>query len=353
MKRQDVTAAQIAEQLSLSRTTVSVVLNGRAKTHRIAESTTKRILAAARALNYRPNAAAQQLKGKRSNVVGVLVTSELMIDLRLIEPMELLAAERGVRFMLGHAAGSAVQIRDYLSDFRARGVDGLFSFFHHHPRHKQELLPELLRMENVVFYERPTDARGGTPSHVCHVGPDFFEVGRIGVRHLLDRGRRRIGLVLRELDFPYALARRRAYEAVLTEAGQRVDERLIWVMNQRTSRPWTDTFTPELALEAVDDLVIDKQADALVIVNDFYAASLICALRKRGVRVPEDVAIVSCDNQEFGRCIDPPLTTIDLRHDLLASALVGMMFELLDHQVIPKDRRAVVVPPELIRRESS
>src|SRR5690606_5311354 len=104
--RPQVTAAMIAEELKLSRTTVSAVLSGRAERHRIADETVRRVLTAARRLNYRPNAAARQLAGQRSNSVGVLVTSELMIDLRLIAIMEVLASARGIRFIVGHAVGS-------------------------------------------------------------------------------------------------------------------------------------------------------------------------------------------------------------------------------------------------------
>lgn len=350
LRPQHITAATIAEQLDLSRTTVSAVLSGRAERHRIADATVKRVLAAARKLNYRPNAAARQLAGKRSNSVGVLVTSEMMIDLRLIEAMEVLAAERGIRFIVGHAVGSEDQINDYLADFRSRGVDGLFSFFHHHPAYQQTLLSELLQFHNVVFYECPAAVSNG---EVCYVTPDFFEVGRLGVQHLLAQGRQRIALVLRELHFPYARERRRAYEDVLADAGRAVDPNLIWVMTERTARKWTDPLVPELALDVVDELVVRRKADALVAVNDLFAGSLIGALRKRGRRIPDDVAVIGCDNLEFSAFIDPPITTIDLRLQEVAKALVGLMFDLLDKRSVPKDRRSVVVRPELVARSSA
>ncbi|HQA00291.1 MAG TPA: LacI family DNA-binding transcriptional regulator, partial [Phycisphaerae bacterium] len=186
-----ITAATIAAQLDLSRTTVSAVLSGRAERHRIAERTIQRVMSAARELNYRPNAAARQLAGKRSNSVGVLVTSELMIDLRLIEQMEVLASERGVRFMVGHAVGSAEQVKEYLADFESRGVDAVVSFFHNHLASRGVFLPELFRFRNLVFYEPPVGPDGKPLKNCCYVGPDFYEAGRLGVQHLIDRGKRR------------------------------------------------------------------------------------------------------------------------------------------------------------------
>lgn len=345
---QKVTAEMLAEKLELSRTTVSLVLNGRAEACRIAKSTQKRILAAARKMRYQPNAAARQLAGKNSNVIGVLVTSEMMIDLRLIEVMEILAAERGMRFIVGHAVGSPDRVIDYLNDFRSRGVDGLFSFFHHHPAHRHVLAAELKRFANVVFYEQPGDRSAVCSPRCCYAGPDFFEVGRVGVQHLVDRGRRRIALVLREMAFPYAVARREAYHRVLGDSDD-----LVWVMAERTGRPWTSPFTPEIAMQAVDDLVAEKRADGIVAVNDFYAACLVRALRKRGFRVPDDVAVVGCDNLEIGAVVEPSITTVDLKLGDVARSLMSLMFQRLDGKRIREEHRGILVKPELFVRESS
>ena len=345
-----VTSSEIAQKLNLSRTTVSLVLSGRAKSQRIAEGTAQRIMDMAREMRYRPNLAARQLTGKGSNAVGVLVTSEMMVDLRLIEAMELLAAERSLRFVVGHSVGSAEQVKDYIDDFRSRGVDGMFSFFHQHPVQGKVLLPELAEFENVVFYEMPAGLTGAAAEHVHYVSPDFPEAGRLGVRCLLDQGRRRIGLVLREPFFPYATARRAAYEAELAAAGLPVDPNLVWVITERTANRWTDRFTLDNALQAVDDLVVGQGVDGIVAVNDLFAAGLVAALRQRRRRVPEDVAVVGCDNEPYGEFLDPPLTTIDLRIDKIAEAMMSMMFDLLDGKTIPEAERARLITPELIVR---
>lgn len=352
-KQRDVTAASIAEKLELSRSTVSLVLSGRAKAHRIAESTTRRVLETARAMNYRPNAAAQQLKGKRSNAIGVLVTSELMIDLRLIEAMEIIGAEHGIRFIVGHAMGSIEQIRDYIGDFRSRGVDGLFSFFHHHPRHGAQLVSDLQHFKSVVYYERPMDLTDHTPPGACFVGPDFSKVGHLTAQHLVDTGRRRIGMVLREQLFPYAIQRQEAHHQVMRESRRPLSPELTWVMTERTGRRWTESFTAEMALDAIDQLVVRGRVDGILAVNDLYAAALLCGLRKRGIRVPDDVAVVGCDNLDFAALMDPPLTTVDLQLGELARRLMDMMLTLLEDRTIPEKECAVLVEPSLIVRSSS
>lgn len=350
---QRVTAEQIASRLKLSQTTVSLVLNGRDKLHRIPERTAQRVRAAAEAMNYRPNPVARQLAGKRSNAVGVLINTEAVADTRLIQALETRAAERRIRCIVGHAIGSRERVGEYLNDFRARGVDAVISIFHNHPDYADIVLPELSQFENVLFYEQPGKLSGARAGRACYVEPDFREVGRLGVRHLVERGRRRIGLVMSNLVFPYALKRLESYREVLNSAGMRFDERLVWVLNERTAARWNDSFTPEMALRAVDDLLVAGELDGIVAVNDVFAARLVNALRQRGRRVPQDVSVVGCDNFELGTLVEPSLTTIDLRIDDLADAMISVLFELLDNGSVPEAGRAVVVPPTLVARASS
>ncbi|HOA75109.1 MAG TPA: LacI family DNA-binding transcriptional regulator [Phycisphaerae bacterium] len=351
--RAPTTAEQIAAKLNLSRTTVSLVLNGRGEEHRISPRTISRVVAAAKEANYVPNVVARQLAGKRSNAVGVLIATAAIADTRMIQMMEIMASERGIRFIIGHAVGPQNRIREYLQDFRSRGVDALVSVFHNHPDYRDVVLPELARFRNVVFYERP-DFNGRAPvERPCYVEPDFRAVGRLGVQHLLDIGRRRIGLVFNNLAFSYAVQRYEAYCQTLAAANIPVDDALVWALDRQPGLHWTDSFTNELADAAVETLVVQHKADAIVAVNDSYAARVVAALHRRGFRVPDDVAIVGCDNLEVGSLVEPPLTTFDMELEALARAQVDMIFKLVDQGVVPEEQRAVVIQPRLIVREST
>jgi DNA-binding LacI/PurR family transcriptional regulator len=348
-----VTVADLARRLGLSNTTVSMVLNRRGEEYGISAATAKRVQDEARRMNFHPSAAARQLVGKRSDAVGVLINTEAIADPRLIQRMEILAAERGLRFIVGHAVGTGEKVKSYLDDFRARGVDAIISIFHGHPDYADTVLSELASFENVVYYEKPetTSARAGDDA--CYVQPDYYRIGRLGLQHLLDRGRRRIGTVLSDLVFPYAHARLRAYADTLAAAGQKKEKRLVWVMDDQPGTRWSSPFTEELAAKAVDAVVARGKADAIVAVNDFYAARLIAALQRTGRRVPDDVAVIGCDNQDIGTVVTPRVTTFEMHVDQAAAAMIGLLFELLDHGQVPRQRRAVVVEPTLVVRESS
>jgi DNA-binding LacI/PurR family transcriptional regulator len=348
-----VTVTDVARSLGLSNTTVSMVLNHRAEEYGIAPATVKRVQDEARKMNFHPSAAARQLVGKRSDAVGVLINSEAIADPRLIQRMEILAAERGLRFIVGHAVGTSEKVKSYLDDFRARGVDGIISIFHGHPDYADTVLPELARFDNVVYFEKPETASVRAAADACYVQPNYYEIGRAGVQHLLDRGRRRIATVLSDLVFPYAQARLHAYQDTLTAAGLRKNKNLVWVMDRQPGMHWSSPFSEELAAKAVEAVVTRGKADAIVAVQDFYAARLISALQRSGRRVPDDVAVVGCDNQDIGTVVTPRLTTFEMHVDQAAAAMVALLFELLDRGKVPKERRAVIVEPTLVVRESS
>ncbi len=348
-----VTVTDVARRLGLSNTTVSMVLNRRGAEYGIAPATAKRVQHEARRMNFHPRAAARQLVGKRSNAVGVLINTEAIADPRLIQRMEILAAERGLRFIVGHAVGTSEKVKTYLDDFRARGVDGIISIFHGHPDYADTVLPQLARFDNVVYFEKPETPRRRAAANACYVQPNYYEIGRTGVQHLLDRGRRRIGTVLSDLVFPYARARFRAYGDALAAAGLKRERRLAWVTDRQPGMHWTSPFSEELAARAVEAVVTKGKADAILAVNDLYAARLIAALQRSGRRVPDDVAVIGCDNEDIGTVVAPRVTTFELHVDQAAAAMVGLLFELLDRGQVARERRAVIVQPTLVVRESS
>jgi DNA-binding LacI/PurR family transcriptional regulator len=348
-----VTVTDVARRLGLSNTTVSMVLNRRGEEYGIAAATAKRVLDEARRMNFHPSAAARQLVGKRSNSVGVLINTEAIADPRLIQQVEILAAERDLRFIVGHAVGTSEKVKSYLDDFRARGVDGIISIFHGHPDYADTVLPELATFDNVVYFEKPETTSVRAAADACYVQPDYYSIGRLGVQHLLDRGRRRIATVLSDLDFPYARARFRAYGDTLSAAGLKREKRLVWVTDRQPGMHWSSPFSEELAARAVDAVVTGGKADAIVAVNDVYAARLIAALQRSGRRVPEDVAVIGCDNLDIGTVVSPRVTTFELHVDQAAAAMVGLLFELLDRGQVPEHRRAVIVEPTLVVRDSS
>jgi DNA-binding LacI/PurR family transcriptional regulator len=158
---------------------------------------------------------------------------------------------------------------------------------------------------------------------------------------------------------PACLARRRGYAAELAAQGLARDERLVFVgqahgiaypTHNRITRQWE--FPVERMDGLIETLITGQQADAVVTHDDYWAAALIRRLRQRGLRVPDDVAVVGYLNHYLADWIDPPLTSIDPRHRVAARLMVRRLEATMvqGHALKPTE---INIRPRLIVREST
>jgi DNA-binding LacI/PurR family transcriptional regulator len=181
---------------------------------------------------------------------------------------------------------------------------------------------------------------------VNYVSVDRAEVVRLCVRHLAGRGCRRIGLALTDLEHSVQQARRRGYLEELAAQKLHAQEGLLWVGDQP---PWPTQSDIDRTLDA---LVEGQKADAVIANNDYWAMGLIKGLKRRGRRVPDDVAVIGFGNLPVATLIDPELTTVDIRHELVATRTIELLVALIEEAESPEERR-VCIEPELIVRGSA
>jgi DNA-binding LacI/PurR family transcriptional regulator len=347
----------VARQAGVSRGIAGHVLNGGAGNSRVSEKTALRIQKIARQLNYHPNHAARLLRGKRSCTFGLLVASA-GDPLRsfLAQYLDTESVKIGCHVFIANTIGDTSVgpdlFEEYVEEFARRGVDGVFCAVHHWFGGDRALL--LARHPHTIFYE------DSGPEGAARVSIDREEAARLAVRHLTARGRKRVALATMSLSRPTHIARRLGYEKELQCHGLPVDERLLfngephglaYAYCNTTSMRWE--FPTQVIERAVDALVIEGRADAIVAHDDFWAAALIKNLHARGIRVPEDVAVVGYLNHYLADWTDPALTTLDLQHELAAKQMVSMMEKMVANGPLPVEDRVVQIKPRLIIRESS
>lgn len=172
----------------------------------------------------------------------------------------------------------------------------------------------------------------------CSVGSDNLRGGQRATSHLLRLGRLRpafIGTVSTiELQ-----QRRQGYVTAMEEAGLDIDP-----MMMREC-----ALDPGAAMEVVDDM-LDRGVtmDSIVAASDLVALGAIRALARRGMRVPEDVAVVGYDDIEIAEHAHPSLTTIRQDTGKAGRLLVGKLMSMLEGNRPGSER----LPTELIVRES-
>ena len=347
----------VARQAGVSRGIAGHVLNGGAGNSRVSKKTALKIREVATRLNYHPNHATRLLRGKRSFTFGLLVASA-GDPLRsfLVQYLDVESVKIGCHTFIANTIGDPIVGPDlfdeYVEEFSRRGVDGVFCAVHHWFGGDRARLTA--RHPNTVFYE-DSGLEGA-----AQVIVDREEAARLAVRHLACRGRRRIALAVMSLSRPTHLARRSGYEKELQCHDLPYEEQLIfdgepYGLAYAYCNPNTGCweFPTPVIERAVEALVLEGRADAIVAHDDFWAAALIKRLHACGVRVPQDVAVVGYLNHYLADWTDPALTTLDLQHELAAKQMVCMMEQMIERGPLPSEQRVVQIKPRLVLRESS
>ncbi|MFI4875204.1 MAG: LacI family DNA-binding transcriptional regulator [Blastopirellula sp. JB062] len=345
----------IAEKAGVSRRAVSAVLLGTGGDRvSVGEDKAVKIRELAKSMGYRPNNAARQLVGKRSNTYGLLVASA-GDPLRsfLIQHLDAEAVKLGNRTLIANTVVAPDRFEKSYEEFSNSGVDGVLCAVHAWLPGDRE---KLLQMHpTTVFYENPGIA------NAAYATVDREAAIYQATTHLIERGRQRIGLALMKKDRPQQKARIRGYKRALADHGRKYSAQLFY--SPPAKQPLAiathqqDLFTwhfPEQVIdEMIEALVIRGSADAIIAFDDYWAAVLIKLLRRRGVRVPDDVAVIGYLNHYLADFLDPPLTTIDLSHQVAAREMVQMLEKMITTGELPAEERIATIEPRLIVREST
>jgi LacI family transcriptional regulator len=294
-----VTIRDVALRAGVALSTVSQVLNGRSGW--ASAETSERILAAARALNYRPNAIARGLVLARTGTLGVVITSiNHPYCHRLVEGIEQVVSDAGYSFILACAEDHERE-RTSLEMLSDKRVDGIIFMGNTSVAPSTHVASVAARGIPVVVVNRPI-----TDLAVHHITWDDCLVGRMATQHLIDLGHRRIahvGGALGQSSRLSALWRQQGYLATMERAGLRVDDGLVLEAG----------YSYEHAFAATNRLLaLSERPTAIFAASDSMAIAVINALTRARVAVPEDVSVIGVNDDLHARLTEPPLTTIRL-----------------------------------------
>lgn len=337
----------IAREAGVSVATVGHVLGGSGgKNVRVGPATQAKVQEIAKELNYRPNQSAQQLAGKKSNVIAVAYDPQSSPFIqRIFAEMEGFASSLGYRLLVGNPTFEKDKMADFIDELMARGVDGMLCL--HHGHREPEFFPtHALRLGNVVFLGKPPI------SGASYVTWDDTDGTRRLVRHLFENGRKRPALLIADEVWRGTRQRKEGYLSELQAAGISSRDALVWVGGDRV-RPDPQMIDDAMADAILDEVVLAGKADSLLCQTDYWAAVLVRRLKARGLRVPEDVAVVSYDNFEFAEFLDPQLTTLDPQASKIAKAAVNMLHDMIMGKADKDLQQSIVVQPRLAVRKSS
>ncbi|MFT4167014.1 MAG: LacI family DNA-binding transcriptional regulator [Microlunatus sp.] len=292
------TSQDVANLAGVSRSAVSLVLNGRGDGN-IAADKQALIIEAARKLNYTPNAVALSLRSRRSSTIGI-VTDAIATSAfggRLLQGAGEVAIARGFLTMVIDTRWDKERERQAYDTLQNRQVDG-FLFAALGLRRYQP--PSLLRGIPSALANCFDDA-DSVPAFI----PDEVTGCRTVTQHLIDQGHRDITLLTGTSDVIASGLREQGFVEAMTGAGLSVGEPVLggWEIDKGYAA----------AMHVLAER--DTRPTAIVCTNDRSAVGVLLAAAQLGLSVPRDLSVVGYDDDEnVAPWLVPALTTVRLPH---------------------------------------
>lgn len=333
MNRSKITLADIAETAGVSPATVSRVLNG---DPRVATDRVERVNRAIKELGYSPNRAARTLVTGKTGLVAAVIDSNLNV---FSDPFWG-QITTGISQALQEANFSAllmvrpldVDDPSVVASLAPGQVDGAI-FFQLHNDDTVNLLQDMGLPLVVV-------GRPEASSKLVYVDSDNLGGAVQATEHLIARGCRTVATVAGNQQLSSGRLRLEGYRRALVDADVAFDESLV------AYGDWTD----ESGAAAMGTLLDSRpDIDGVFVANDLMALGVMTVLEQRGLKVPDQVAVVGFDNMFAGRLGRQQLTTVEQDVQGLGAKAASMVIQMIDGG----KPSSVVLPTSLIVRETA
>jgi len=327
---------EVAERAGVSLGTVSNVLN---RPEVVAKTTRLRVQAVIEQLGFVRNGSAHQLRAGHSHYLGLVVldvTNPFFTE--VARGVEDAANEAGYVVILCNSDSSPEKEGRYLHVLQEQRTAGILIT----PVQNDVAYLQHLRQRDIaiVLLDRPSRARD-----LCSVAIDDALGGELATRHLLELGHRRIAFVSGPLSIRQYTERRRGARRAIKMAGldpnEVMSDILIAAQNASSGEQCVETL-----------LTQTPQASAIFCANDLLALGVMRGLGQRGIKIPDDIALIGYDDVEFASMLSPALTSIRQPKYQLGRAAA----ELLLHEINETEKHQhtqIMYQPELIVRAST
>ncbi|WP_416367223.1 LacI family DNA-binding transcriptional regulator [Paenibacillus sanfengchensis] len=322
----------------VSVSTVSKIINNYSD---ISEETKAKVLEIMKQTGYVPSNSAKTLATKKSNLIGVIFAGKLNIDFTHPFFVEVLNAFKKQMGFLGYdllffsnEKSHAID-GDYLARCRHFNVDGCIIVT------GQQVEPSISELDHseIPCIGVDIELKGKSSGYIMS---DNYKMSYKVVEHFYLQGYRDLGYIGSTLESDISNMREKGYKDAIESFGLPITEN--WFVNG-------ENFFEESGYEAVSRM-IDAGGNlprAIFAASDLLAIGAMRALKEHGYRIPEDIAIIGCDDIEACKYTSPALSTIRQNKDKIGRLAASLLYDLINSQ---SETSNVVVEPELVIRES-
>lgn len=327
------TIDDVAKLAGCSITTVSRVYSVPDK---VRPATRERILHAAEVLQYSPNAIARAMARQKNNSIAFVVDEKHYPIMQnpfyseIAEAVQQEAESRGYNVYIT-STGASSQASDL---FMRKRMDGVVLA----GQADQALLARLhTQGMPIVLVNNRIDL-----TDVPSITSNDYSGTVLAIEHLIDKGHKRIGLLAGNLFRYVSTSRKQAYTDTMIRNGLTIDERYVCSVEA----------TQEAARLCTEQLLdLTDPPTALFCMNDRIAIGAMKAALRRGLRVPDDLAVVGYDGSSICTVIEPELTTVCVNTEAMGRQSAKMLIKLIEGKT-PKEMQ-IVLQPRLIVRGST
>jgi LacI family transcriptional regulator len=333
---ESVNIKKLAQLLSLSIATVSKALRD---SHDISQETKNKVISLAKELNYQPNPHASFMRKHSSKTIAVIIPEIANNYFTLaINGIESVAHEKGyhaIIYLSHEDYEREVAFARHLASGRADGVLISVSSTTTNYTHLQELQDKGLP---IVFFDRVCE-----DFKTVKVTTDDYQSAYLATKHLIEQGCKRIAHLAISTSISIGSNRAKGYLQALQDHGVMTDESfLIECVN--------DTV---LDTELIKDLLQHIQPDGIFAAIERYAITCYELCEELGLKIPEDVKIISFSNLQTASLLNPSLSTITQPAFEIGREAATMLLKKLEKKNFQLPDEIIVIQSKLIARRST
>ena len=333
-----ITLKNIAKEFGVSISTVSKALKD---SHEISEETRGKIKAFADYYNYKPNSLALQLRNQKTSVIGFIIP-EIVHHFfsTVINGIEQYANEKGYNVMVCLSNESYEKEVSNFTVLTNGSVDGLIVSVARETQENQiyKHFDALIKDDfPLVLFDRIIDEIDCDKVIIDDIGGAFK-----ATNHLVEIGAKRIALITTQDYITVGSLRKEGYLKALVSNGIGIDESLIYKIDD----------TKDLHEQIGKIINVKNPPDAILAVNEIYAAIALKASKAKGLSIPDDIAIIGFTSGLISEFTYPPLTSVEQHGDLMGRQAAELLINRIESKG-PNDFQKVVISTGLKIRKST
>lgn len=335
--RKDITIYDIAKKLGISPTTVSRALNDHPAVNK---NTKQKIFESATELGYQSNLFASNLRKQRTNAIGVIIPLlNSNFQSSVIAGMEKIANQEGYNLIISQSMEDAQkEVANARTMFNSR-IDGLLVSLAHDTENIDHLKPFFDKGIPVIFYDRVAEHK-----QCIGIEIDNVQAAHKATSHLIEQGCKNLVHITGNLKINVYADRLKGFKYAL------IDNDLPY----NDSKIISSRLSEEAGIEAAYKILkMDPLPDGIFVANDSCAAHCMKTLKKEGISIPDDMAVVGFNNDPICRIIEPNLTSINYPGYEMGEVAVRNLINHLDGVSDIIATNSITLRSELIVRESS